>query len=307
MLADAVSALKRRYGYVLALLLVGVLVVAGWIYVSIFRIHTEPVTVALPVIADVPQEHWHALAGKKILFAHKELGDQIVAGLQDLLPEVGLAELPVVSLEQSKDAAAGFIAHGHVGRCFYPQTKIDEFLQLLDEGLSPKPDIAILKFCFSDIRAETDLDLAISQYRRMVDQLRRSHPAVTIMHVTVPLCTRPGCLRRGFRETAKCLVGRPSIWQDNLCRQKFNTFLKDTYSHLDPLFDLALVESCTPAGQRYYAFVGGRKVYLLAGEHAVSTGVGTLNQDGSRWVAEQFLIALAEAAHKKDHEASSTP
>jgi hypothetical protein len=302
MLAGTVSALKRRFRYVLALLLVGLLVVAGWIYVSVFRIHTQPVKVALPGIVDVPREHWHALAGKKILFAHKELGDQIVAGLQELLPQVGLVELPVVSLEQSKDAVAPFLAHGHVGRCLYPQTKIDGFLQLLDEGLCSKPDITILKFCFSDIRVETDLDLAISQYRRMVDQLRRSHPAVTIMHVTVPLCTRPSCLRRGFRETAKFLVGRPSMWEDNLCRQKFNTFLKDTYSHLDPLFDLALVESCTPAGRRYYAFADGRKAYLLAPEHAEPTGVGALNQDGSRWVAEQFLIALAEAARDEDRE-----
>ena len=301
MLAEAVSAAKRRYRYVLGLLLVVLLVVAGWVYASVFRIQTEPVTVALPTIADVPQQHWQALAGKKILFAHKELGDQIVAGLQELLPQVGLAELQVVSFDQSKDAPAGFIAHGHVGRCVHPQTKIDGFVQLLDDGSSPKADIAVLKFCFSDVRAETDLDLAISQYRQMVDQLRRSHPAVTIMHVTVPLCTRPGCLRRACREAAKRLVGRPSIWHDNLARQTFNTFLKDTYSQLDPLFDLALVESCTSDGRRCYAFADGHKVYLLAGEHAEPTGVGTLNQDGSRWVAEQFLIALVQAARHKGH------
>jgi len=291
---------------VLVFLLVGLLLVGGLTYVSIFRIYTEPVEVILPRIADVPRECWDALAGKTILFAHHEVGDQIVAALQELLPEVGLTDVRVVALEQGKDGVAPFLAHGHVGRCFYLQTKIDGFLQLLDESRCPKPDIAILKLCFSDVRAETDLDLAASQYRRMVDHLRRSHPAVTLVHVTVPLCTRPGCLRRGFREGVKLLVGRPSIWQDNLCRQKFNTFLKETYAHDDPLFDLALVESCTPVGQRYYAFAGGQKAYLLAPDHAVSIGVGTLNEAGSRWVAEQFLIALAEAACRKSQQATST-
>ena len=132
------------------------------------------------------------------------------------------------------------------------------------------------------------------QTEQMITELKNTYPKVQFVHVTSPVCSRPKNARSFFRECVKYLVGRPTIWDDNVKRQGYNGLLTSTFEAEDPVFDLARVESVGPDGYRSYIPYQGENVYVLSPLWAASAG--NTNEAGSKHIAEQLLIVLAKTA-----------
>ncbi|MCK4793405.1 MAG: hypothetical protein KAV87_57280 [Desulfobacteraceae bacterium] len=94
----------------------------------------------------------------------------------------------------------------------------------------------------------------------------------------------------------KLLAGRPSIFDDNLRRQRYNTLLCSAFSQTESVFDLALIESINPDGFSSYNTISGvERVLVKAPQY--SAGIAHFTKEGRRKVAEQLLIALARMAN----------
>ena len=56
----------------------------------------------------------------------------------------------------------------------------------MDQGFT---GIAMFKYCYVDIGETTDVRKMFNAYRGTIEEVRRSHPSVRIVHMTVPLTT----------------------------------------------------------------------------------------------------------------------
>jgi hypothetical protein len=90
----------------------------------------------------------------------------------------------------------------------------------------------------------------------------------------------------------KKILGRPAGgYSGNVSRNRFNEMIRSEYEGKEPLFDLAYWEATLPDGERSVFTWEGATYDSLAGEYTEDGG--HLNRDGSRWVAERFLVFLA--------------
>jgi lysophospholipase L1-like esterase len=80
----------------------------------------------------------------------------------------------------------------------------------------------------------------------------------------------------------------------NAKRNEFNALLGQEFGAIDPIFDLAQIESTRPDGSRAYFQRSTESVFTLAPEWTYDGG--HLNAAGRRVVAERFLAFLAHVA-----------
>jgi hypothetical protein len=152
--------------------------------------------------------------------------------------------------------------------------------------------IAVCKLCYVDVTPATDVRQLFDLYRRHVDEVRRRHPGITIVHVTLPLTAAEPVLKA----VAKRVLGRATGRDLNIKRNDYNRFLCDHYGSTDVIFDLAAAESTKPDGSRSCFTVGDETRYTLSPEFT-SDG-GHLNEPGRRMAAHEFLLALARASER---------
>jgi len=265
-----------------------------FLYNATLTVEYEEQKTVLPGIDTVPREYWEELGQKKIFWGHRELGDDIIEGIKEVRQKYDFIKLNIVETTDPAAFDQPIFAHAELGTCVYPLTKIDAFTRVLEEGVGEKIDIALLKFCYGDFRWESNSEQTWERYKQMMNNLKEKYPNVQFIHVTAPICTRPLRGRTIVREFIKYLVGRPTIWADNAKRQSYNNWLTTTFANSEPVFDLAKVESVGQEGFRSYVTYEGEKVYVLAPGLAMS--VGNINIPGSRHIAEQLLICLANTA-----------
>jgi lysophospholipase L1-like esterase len=91
----------------------------------------------------------------------------------------------------------------------------------------------------------------------------------------------------------KRLLGKATRQEVNVKRNEFNDLMRQTYAGIDPIFDLAEVESTHGNGSRSYFMQGDEKIYTLAPEF--TTDGGHLNEVGRRMAAERLLLVLAQS------------
>lgn len=279
--------MSRRVGIIRSFfgLLVAAAVALGLVIVGPPPTVTEGV--CLPALADMPASAWDRLAGRRIFFGHKSVGDNLVAGLEDLVRQQPQLRLRVVRTSDPADFAAPVFGHAHLGTNGDPRSKLAAFADLMSGPLGACVDVAFFKFCYVDVTADTDVPALFADYRATLDRLRLARPRVTFVHVTVPLTVRP----TGPKAAVWRLLGRPD---NNVARCRFNELLRKEYAGRAPLFDLARCEATAPDG-----FVRGHEVAGLRVEGlwaAYSDDGGHLNAAGRRWAAEALLVVLGRAA-----------
>jgi hypothetical protein len=174
-----------------------------------------------------------------------------------------------------------------VGRNYYPVEKLDEFVAIAARGLGAGGGIGMVKLCFEDVGRTTNADSLFAEYRRRMAELRRRHPDLTVVHVTMPLTEVENW--KGY--LAKKLRGQPLEVEANAVRNRYNALLRQAYAGVEPVFDLARLESTLPDGRRTFARRGRDTVYVLAPQYTHDGG--HLNPAARRMVAEQLLIMLA--------------
>jgi hypothetical protein len=217
------------------------------------------------------------VAERRMFFGHMSVGNNILSGLDSVYAAHGVAAPALVEITPGESAElppGGVVAHALIGENRHPVGKLANFDATLRAGLADQVDVAALKFCYIDIRWNSDVDALFARYRATLDRLEADYPDVRFVHMTAPLTTGP----HGIKDHLKVLLGR----DDNAAREHYNDLMRAAYGP-DRLFDLAALEATDPDGT-----VGPSELfagYSVDGAH--------LNGAGSTLIAAELVDFLA--------------
>ncbi len=249
--------------------------------------------VTAQLVEAVPQERWGKLASRRIFFAHKSVGYNIIEGVNALVAENPRIGLRIVEPRSPADLDLPGFGHVENGINGDPLGKIGTFQKALDGGFGARVDVAFLKFCWADFTGETDFARLFHEYQAAMRSLKAAHPSITFVHFTVPLTVK----QSGPKALLKKALGRPIFGlHENVARNRFNTLIRREYEGKEPVFDVATWESTMPDGTRKEFAANGQIYYELLGEYASDSG--HLNAGGQRWVAAHLLALLASLPHR---------
>lgn len=247
------------------------------------------INVAMP-----PDEELKAFAASRVLFGHQSVGANVIDGVERTFVAAGAAGLlTVTETREPVSAEGGFLAHASVGVNGDPYGKLTDFKALLDGPLGSNLDIALLKLCYVDVVAETDVDAVFTAYSSMMADLERSHPSVRFLYTTVPLTTD-----RGWKSTIKSWIGDDDHMgpADNLARQRYNALVRLRFGSTGRLFDIAAVEA-TLAQDPTERHSGGQAYYVL--NKALASDAGHLNDLGGSLAATELIRVVAAGGSKR--------
>lgn len=224
--------------------------------------------------AAVSGEKMNAAAARRVVFAHQSVGMNILDGVRALAAEQGA---PLNIVETREPGASPGLYHFMVGANENPRGKIADFRTAM-QAMVKAPEIALVKLCYVDFKADTDGAALAHEYIAALDELGQRLPQTRFVAVTSPLTTLPS----GPKEIIKSLIGRRSpAPAENATRLAFNHVLRRRFSGAN-LFDIARLE----AG----ASGAGEVEYLRP---SLTYDGGHLNDAGQRLVAAEFLTVLA--------------
>lgn len=254
---------------------------------------TEASTVVDSPSSDIVlQDDLEQLTQSTVFFGHQSVGSNILEGVQALARKGGV-DLRVTETEGATGLTPGTLAHAYIDYNGAPDVKLESFHRAFEKGASSSPDFALMKLCYVDFSASTDVEALFSRYRAAMEKLQSSHPAATLVHVTVPLTAKQST----FKSLAKRALGRATSEQMNELRERFNDLLRGTYEGKEPIFDLARLESTAQDGSPTTAKLAGGEVPMLTpsytddGEH--------LNEVGSERVARELVSLLASLQRER--------
>ena len=228
------------------------------------------------------------LAHERIYFAHQSVGANILAGVGELARDAAVP-LRIVEAPNAAAVGAGTFGHFFVPENGEPLRKLQNFKTAL--GRQSGIDLALIKFCFVDINADTDAAALFARYQATIAELKAANPHTTFVHVTLPLTTVQG----GVKAFAKRLLGRaPYGTIENVRREQYNALLRRTYAGREPVFDIARLESTAPDGTRVTVSWDGAIAPAMA--PAYTDDGGHLNELGRVRVARELVRVLAAAS-----------
>lgn len=251
----------------------------------------------IKTISQIPKEKWDNLSQKKIFFGHQSVGNNIILGINEIKSNNGQIQLNVVETRDIADFEKAIFAHySNIGGNDYPLSKVEDFVQLISDGLGDKTDIAFLKFCFVDIESGTDIENVFKKYRESIGELKSRYPDMTIVHFTVPLLRKEQTgIVKNIKNFIKGFMGKKKdnffSNSHNAVRNEYNKLLVSHYGEKEPIFDIARLESTDPAGKRDMFSYDGNEYYALVPDY--TDDGGHLNEKGRKYIAEQLLIFLA--------------
>jgi len=224
----------------------------------------------------------------RVYFGHQSVGDNIVLGLRDLT-----AGRVAIAWTGERDAGKvdeePAFRHSTIGMNGYPATKLTAFQAAVDQlntGRRPL-DIALMKFCYSDVLAQTDGAALLADYAARLSRLQARYPATLFVHVTIPLKAD-----EGIKGLVKMLIGRGHPTDDNIQRNRYNEGLRERF-RAETIFDLAAIESTGADGRRSLFQKGGATYEELALDY--SSDGGHLNAHGRQRAARALVGFLAIA------------
>src|SRR4051812_7458526 len=224
------------------------------------------------------------LSHQRIYFGHQSVGANILQGVKELSTAAGV---PV------------FIKDEFVPENGDPERKLDSFRKSL--GTGSRYDVALVKFCYVDINADTDAATLFDRYRIALNELRAKNPRTIFVHATLPLTT----VQTGPKAWVKRLLDRaPYGTVENVRREQYNRLLRATYAGREPIFDLARLESTAPDGKLVTVTWEGVTAPAMAAQYTEDGG--HLNALGRARAAREFIAVLARASQKIEALAAAT-
>lgn len=231
-----------------------------------------------------------AVAEIRVFFGHQSVGRNILDGIDDLSGSTGIA-ITRGAVEDGAEPGSVAILDAHLDDNLKPIRKIDHFAEYIRSGIGDSVGVAFMKFCYVDTYENTDVESILAHYLTTMETLESEYPDTTFVYVTMPLSSP----MTGFRNFAKRILGRLHMVDDgreaNVLRYRFNEMLRDAKGETGRLFDLALVESTDPDGDRYTTRVSGTTLPALYPEYTWDGG--HLNERGRRVVAQELVLFLA--------------
>jgi hypothetical protein len=229
------------------------------------------------------------LAQMRVFFGHQSVGANILDGVRQLALETGIA-VRIAEVNNADGIAPGTFGHAWIGENGKPALKLNAFEAAVDSQ-SGDLDVALVKLCYLDIAADTDVKALFERYRATIARLKTKHPHTIFVHVTAPLTY----VQSGVKAYIKRLLGRaPYGAAENVRRAEYNALVRETYGGREPIYDLARIESTAPDGTVIAAEWMGHSVPELAPEF---TDDGHhLNAAGRLRAAREFVSVLSAAA-----------
>jgi hypothetical protein len=231
----------------------------------------------------VSQAEWAALGSRRVFFAHQSVGGNVVQGVEALLRERPALGLRLVRSSQPDTIVGGAIIHDYVGENGAPASKTEGFGSIVNATMQHPIEVGMQKFCYADFNKHTDPAAFFATYEQSIEALRRLRPNLQIVHVTAPLLEK----RFALKDVARAVLGKTTTEMQTAKVRAFNDLLRARYGKVDPVFDLAAVES---TGQ---GAGGDHAAESLAAQFATPDG-GHLNDLGQRVVAAELLVFLAK-------------
>jgi hypothetical protein len=247
-----------------------------------------PMPVPTPDAADVD-----AVKGARVFFHHMSVGDNVLAGLARVAPSITPTK---VDPTQGRVPGTGpAFLHAMLGGNGSPFGKFDAFkAALTTTGFEQPPDVVLMKLCFVDIDASTDVDALIASYEGAVSAAKRALPGTQVVHVTAPLLPKD----TGLKELIKSTLGvKDGNAQGNMKRAAFNTALRTRFGS-DVVFDLAAVEATRPDGSPERFERGGVQYESLYPGYT-DDGAHLSAGDGPDRAAVALVQALAKALRQR--------
>jgi len=271
----------KKYTYI-------VFLIVSFMSLSCFGGNMNEEIVTYSSLKEVPKSTWKKLSEKKFYFGHHSVGWNILKGVGEIMKEYPDIKLNVIETTDPQLLKPGVFAHSHVGENTDPQSKINDFVKYINAGIGKNADVATIKFCYVDIRADANPSSIFSEYESQIKTIQETYPNLTIIHFTTPLTT----LQTGIKAWTKKLLGRPlKSVRANIKRHEYNEMLRSKYQGKEPILDIANIESTKPDGTRRTYDVEGKTYYSMVPEY--TTDGGHLSELGRKKVAEKFLLLLA--------------
>ncbi len=238
-------------------------------------------------VREISDDAVTALCDKKIFFGHASVGFNIMGGVENIVAnDERFQKLNIRLVKIDENIKGCGIYHAVNGKNGLPKSKINGFKEILSlNGKGDDLDIALFKFCYVDIHKKTDIHDIFEYYVETIESIKMEFPNLTIVHVTTPLYAHG----KGIKGFIKNLVyGDVS----NVMRNQFNTLLINKYQYVDPIYDLAKIESLYPNGKRSSFRYKSNKYYSLAKGYTYDGG--HLNEIGSYLAAKGLLKILSD-------------
>ena len=219
-----------------------------------------------------------------VCFGHQSVGGDIVNAISIL----GQQQIAVVETSDPKAYRRPIFGHFRVGHNGDPLSKCQAFSQAMERGVGDLVDVAFFKLCYVDIASDTDVEALFKNYQETMARLAERYPAVTFLHVTVPLRH----VRRNVRAWLHQWSGRHDGEREAQARRHaFNQLLRGHYAGTGRLFDLADGEATFPDGRPSYFCYQGRQLPNLV-ETYTDDG-GHLNKQAAELAARRLLACLS--------------
>lgn len=203
-------------------------------------------------------------AEARVFFGHMSVGKNVLSGVSEVYTAKGMTQPEVVEIPIAGSVPAGggegAIVHTLIGENGDPRGKLGNFDSMLRSGVADQVDVALLKFCYVDIRWNTDVDALFAEYKQTMADLERDYPNVRFLHATAPLTVGP----EGIKDHLKAALGR----DDNAARARYNELIRSNFD-ADQVFDLAAVEATSPGGEALTSLYPG---YSSDGAHLNASG-----------------------------------
>ena len=237
---------------------------------------------------EISSEAWNEISNQNIFFGHQSVGNNIIKGIDLLQASNNHITLKVNETLKIEAPQQGQFMHSKIGQNSVPESKIDAFIEVIKDPSNQNLDIAFLKLCFVDIKADTDINALFAYYKQAVADIKKQHPNLRIIHFTVPLTE----LRITWKTKIKEILGNKNLWEYNhlINKNLYNDMLIKEYSGIDPIFDVASIESTYPDGSRNTFKRDGEIYYALISDY--SSDGAHLNELGQKIVAEKLLLLL---------------
>jgi hypothetical protein len=223
----------------------------------------------------------------RMFFGHQSVGTNVLSGVDPLYADGGVTAPPILETVEPVADADAFIAHAAVGVNGDPWSKLDAFTGIVDGSLGEQLDVALLKFCYVDVTASTDVQALFEEYSAAMDELAQRHPGIRFLYATVPLTTD-----RSWKANLKALIGRDDQAgpADNIARQRYNELVRERYGDSGQLFDIAAIEA-TIAQRPAVRTDGGTEYFVL--NRALASDAGHLNALGAEAAAAELVRVVS--------------
>lgn len=224
----------------------------------------------------LPPGKLNTFAQSRIFFGHQSVGAGILEGISDNMVHFLGMQLRIVETTNPLIVEESVISHSKIGRNGDPISKCDDFREILNSGIGERVNIALMKFCYIDILANTDVEEIFTYYCKTIEEMEDKYPSVHFLHCAVPLTS----IRHDLKAKIRRLLKKDSNLRNNTAREKFNDKLRKKYGR--KVFDLAYFESLQ---------VGSNKTLNYLNPRFTDDG-GHLNQLGRVYIAKNFLIFI---------------